>query len=303
MVLVADLNGIVAALRGIQPAWLLACLAVSALGEVLTIAKWRYILSAAGHRLPFRRVAHASLSGSFYGFFLPGYVGSDVARAVLLGREAGSRTVAFASAFMQRNTGLAVLLLLGNIAVALSPVRLGIFSNSILDSVQTHLLVLLIGYCGVNVFLLSSRASTAAWGMAPARWMPGPIRVRAAGMHAAILGMRQSVIPALGLSLVTQTLDCLALALGGRALGIEAPLSFYFVLLPVMSLLTLVPISLNGLGVREAAGAVLLRGIGQPAGVGFALGVIQTAAQVMVALAGAVAQLAGRVSRRGAGQG
>jgi len=55
------------------------------------------------------------------------------------------------------------------------------------------------------------------------------------------------------LSLIVQFLRILTVYLAALALGIEVPFAPYLVLVPVTALITLVPISLAGLGVREGA--------------------------------------------------
>ena len=49
----------------------------------------------------------------------------------------------------------------------------------------------------------------------------------------------------------------------GRAMGLPVPPPYYWILVPMVSLLTMLPISLNGMGVREGGDSVLAGAAGQ----------------------------------------
>jgi hypothetical protein len=48
----------------------------------------------------------------------------------------------------------------------------------------------------------------------------------------------------------------------GRALGLGLPVSVYFFVIPLATVVMLVPISINGIGIREGIFALLLGGYG-----------------------------------------
>ena len=64
------------------------------------------------------------------------------------------------------------------------------------------------------------------------------------------------------LSVVVQAANVIVLWLVGLALGLDVPASYYWVLVPLVTLLTLVPVSLNGMGVREWGTVLLLAPLG-----------------------------------------
>ena len=60
------------------------------------------------------------------------------------------------------------------------------------------------------------------------------------------------------LSLVVQLASMVLAWLIGEGLGLHVPPLYYGVLIPLVSILTLLPISLNGMGLREAGTVLLL---------------------------------------------
>ena len=65
------------------------------------------------------------------------------------------------------------------------------------------------------------------------------------------------------ISIVNQVLNAAIVWLIGIALGLQIPLIYYCVAVPMVVLLTLIPLSLNGVGIREGGMILFL----QPAGV------------------------------------
>jgi uncharacterized membrane protein YbhN (UPF0104 family) len=75
-------------------------------------------------------------------------------------------------------------------------------------------------------------------------------------------------------ALAFQILRILQVVVGAWALGIDTPVQYYFAIMPVIILLTLLPISIAaGLGVREAAFVHLFGLVGMPADAAFSLSI------------------------------
>ena len=73
----------------------------------------------------------------------------------------------------------------------------------------------------------------------------------------------------------------------GEALGLPVPPAYYGVLAPLVTLVTLLPISLNGMGLRELATVVLLAPLGVGGGEAVTLAVLSFAVYTAASLAAA----------------
>jgi hypothetical protein len=93
---------------------------------------------------------------------------------------------------------------------------------------------------------------------------------------------------ALGWSLIVQAGGAVSVALAARALGISQPLSVWFTVVPLVALAVVLPISINGVGVRENALAVLLRPHGVVPEMAVALGLLWLGTSVATGLVGGV---------------
>jgi hypothetical protein len=74
----------------------------------------------------------------------------------------------------------------------------------------------------------------------------------------------------------------------GRALGISAPIGVYFAFIPLILLVMLLPVTVNGIGTSQAAFVWLFSRVGVPAPQSFALSVLFVALGIVGNLPGAL---------------
>ncbi|MGB9646762.1 MAG: lysylphosphatidylglycerol synthase transmembrane domain-containing protein, partial [Stellaceae bacterium] len=96
----------------------------------------------------------------------------------------------------------------------------------------------------------------------------------------------------LGLSIITIALSVFALKFVGDAVGSPLPLGSWMMIVPPVTLIQLVPISLAGWGVREAALVVALGWFGVPAEAALAISVLVGLCLILVGLPGGLIWLA-----------
>jgi uncharacterized membrane protein YbhN (UPF0104 family) len=99
------------------------------------------------------------------------------------------------------------------------------------------------------------------------------------------------------LSFMVQGANVLLTCLLGAALDLPVPPAYYGVLAPLVALLALLPISLNGMGLREAGTVVLLAPLGVGAGEAVTLAVLTFAVYTAASLGGGAVLLLGRFPR------
>ena len=99
------------------------------------------------------------------------------------------------------------------------------------------------------------------------------------------------------LSFVVQGANVLLAWLMGAALGLPVPPAYYGVLAPLVTLVSLLPISLNGMGLRELATVVLLHPFGVNGGAAVTLAVLTFAVYTAASLPGSAVLLLGRFPR------
>jgi hypothetical protein len=96
---------------------------------------------------------------------------------------------------------------------------------------------------------------------------------------------------------VVQVANVLLAWLIGRGLGLSVPLAYYGILTSVVAVLTLLPVSVNGMGLREWGTALLLAPLGVSAAQAVTLSLLIFAVQAAASLGGCVFYLFGRFPR------
>ena len=240
-------------------------------GQALSAIKWRRLALAVGfHGSTSRFVAHYFI-GMFFNAFGFGTVGGDVVRAFYLAGSGGRRALALNTVVADRVSGLITLL-----AIALGALLL--FHHYELPA------AIYWGVVGLSSVLL------AGWRVLP-RLLPLVLapeaRLRRLVEHdlAPYWNDARLLVKVAALSLAFHFSQIGVLLLLTHALDIAVPWSYCFVFGPLVNIMAAVPVSLNGLGVREGGYVYFLAHVDVPrdSAIAFALawfGVVMLAGAV-----------------------
>ncbi len=224
--------------------------------------RWRILLGAQGISASTRRLAYLYFVGSFFNMVLPSGVGGDVVKVYELSRS-GAGTLPHvearvtSSVIADRASGLVVLFIMG---VAVMPWA----SDRLSPAVIWGLALLTAGSLAGLAVLLNRR-----WRVWVEERVPGlSWLVRRRGLRALYASLDAYSRPVLGraalASLVFNGLIILVNVALGLAFRLEVPLRYYVVFVPIISFLLVLPVSINGLGVREGGYVALFGQVGVP---------------------------------------
>lgn len=248
-------------IKGIDWAYLSASIAVFFLSSFLGAVQWYILLSESGINPGFASVLKLYLVGLFFNNFLPANVGGDAVKIFDVTKMGNDPYRVFAVTLLDRIFGIFGLCLL-----ALSA-SLILLPRGIIDNLGVYLLIFAACVSGVAVFMLNRRLARLV-----RRILTG-IRLWNIGERLEIIfdqlgGLRKlrSVMGKVtALALVVQFLRISTHILVGRSIGIDisgmTPVLF-FVFVPLLGLIMILPISINGLGVREGTGVLLFTSVG-----------------------------------------
>jgi hypothetical protein len=199
-----------------------------------------------------------------------------VVRAWYLDGNSGRKLAAFASVILDRLNGLIVLVALACTAVAVSPIALPPWMPISAWSVAV---------CGI--LALTALALVVHSGRLPEQ------RVRQLQPVLYLLKAPRPFLGATVLSMVVQISNVAIVWLIGTGLGAPIPASYYWIMVPMVSLLTLVPISINGMGVREGGMLLFLTPLGVDQATALTLAFLWFLVQTAGGLLGGLVYLAG----------
>jgi uncharacterized membrane protein YbhN (UPF0104 family) len=214
--------------------------------------------------------------GMYFNLVLPTSVGGDVVRVWYLNANSGRRLAAFASVMLERINGLLVLFVVACVGALLSPVPLPEWVHYTVWSLAGCAAV------GLALLPLVPRIS----------WLPEQRREQAQTV-VQMMFVPRILLRATVTSIVVQGFGVLAVWCLGLSLGLDVPIAYYCILGPMVSLLTLLPISVNGVGVREFGTYLFLAAVGVDESTSNTLAFLWFAAIVAVSLMGGAVYLSG----------
>lgn len=238
--------GIALAFSRIQPVYLLGFFLLYFLSVSLQSLRWKYLLKAWGVAREFHILFRNIMTGLFLNNFLPGSLGGDVYRLYTGGRDTGKVEAVGATIFYERLLGYGSLVTLGLIVLSIRA-----------DLARDWLFWLLLGGALLGLLTLSVLPSISAF----ERWAQSLMaryslarklrlsdwlhsfrfKVRHPGMLAGILLV----------SFLIQFTDIFSFRLVAAAIQLPVKLSDLLLFVPLLYLAILLPLSFNGLGVRE----------------------------------------------------
>jgi hypothetical protein len=278
-----------------QYSYIALALGVYLIAQGVSALRWAALARPLGIKTPFKDLIQYYFIGMFFNLFAPSTVGGDVSRVYYLVKDeeahAKGRAVttvhAAMSVLMDRAIGMAVLVWLGAFGLLLFPYY------AVPETVRsaTFLLAtaLLIG--GLLTPVLR-------------RFLPEDGHQLAVKLRLALRSYRlhwRALLAALLLSVGVHLIQAWMHTVMGNALGLEVPFSFCLIVYPLVGTFSAIPISLNGLGLREGGYIFLLAVIGIGPEQGIAFGILLFLIIALDSLIGGLLFLVQRVPRPSVG--
>lgn len=255
-----------------SPVFFLAAIGLYVAGQVMSSWRWKLLGGVLKIPAPFIDYLSFYFIGMFTNVFVPGLVGGDALRAIYLGRRHNRLGDAVASVLADRGTGLLGLFWLAAVAA-------GALSAAVPSTVRGPAILVGVGTFAIYALLpLLSRLAAR---------MPERIAVLAQTIEP-YMKRPLSLMPAILLSIVLQLSMAVCQWLLGLGLGLHAPLGLFVLCVPIANLFASLPITLNGLGVRETFYLMLFAQAGLGHADAIALGLLWFAATALGNLTGVI---------------
>jgi len=243
--------------------WLLAACAFAA-GHVLGALKWRILIDSEESRLPLIETFRCYFAGLFANLFLPSLVGGDIVRAALAIRLKARKEGVIVGSLLDRGIDVGSLVLILFSGTLLFPGGVSATTYRILLTISLLALLSLVGLIILLIVPLGGRLQ---------KWLGGTINYLRETVRTPIKGLPR-VMWAAAISLIVQTWFAFLFSLLGAKVHVELALPVWFIVWPTAKLSAMLPLSLGGLGVREAVLAVLLGQFGVTAAKSVGLGLV-----------------------------
>jgi len=269
-----DARSVLRLLAREQPRYFVAAIGVYVSTQVISAYRWQLLAAVLKLYASFTDFVALRFIATFTNTLVPGVVGGDALRAIYLGRRNSRLGEAFASVIADRIVGLIGLFWLAAIAA--------IFLNGAgLSAVVTA--------PPIGIGLITLAAFVASPLVIRLVHMMPPRLSRYASFIVAYLEHPGAMLAALVISMVVQSALAVCQYLLARGVGIDASLTLFLFCVPIAGVFASLPLTVNGLGVREGAYLVLFGMAGMGRTNAIALGLLWFVSTTLGALPGVIA--------------
>jgi glycosyltransferase 2 family protein len=242
-----DIHALISDIKSADKLLLVAGFAIFFSGYCLGFLRWRMLLKTAGIDIPLRKLISSFSGGIFFSIFLPSTIGGDFVRTIDLAEHTKKAKEVIATVFLDRLSGY-----IGLVLVILPALWLG--RNLVLDKVVfssvSAIIILLIVILLVlfNSFIYSRIKNFLS--------TPGAVKMKETirNIHHEIhifRNHRSMIVSNLTLSFFIQLIAPVSVYFIGLSLGMKVDFIYFLIFLPIIGAITLLPIAIGGLGLRE----------------------------------------------------
>ncbi|MGE3704923.1 MAG: YbhN family protein [Vicinamibacterales bacterium] len=282
-----DRDALLASVRHASLPWLAIALGVYFVHVLTGAWRWRLLLGAQNVHVPHRELLSSLLVSYFFNNFLPSNIGGDVVRIRDTARPARSKTIATLVILADRVLGVIGLFLVAAVASTVAFETRGTAGAPMLPVWLWA--ILFAGIAGVAPALLIPTRLTRL--LAPLarlhpEWIGARLETLALTLHR--FRARPAVLATCftGAVLVQSLLVAYYLAVV-YALNLPVTVWDLAVIVPVSLVVQMLPVSLNGLGLREATFSFYFTRIGLPVHHGVLLSLVAAGLAMLFSLSGA----------------
>ena len=240
-----DLRAVADHLSRIDVLWVATALAALLAQIALAGQRWAWIATRLGAALTRGRAIRFTLVGTFFNQALPSTVGGDAMRVWLLGRAGRQWKRALYSVVVDRAAGVGFLAV---VVAACLP-----WSLALIKAHEGRVAVLLIGLGGVAGLVVGLALGFVRPRGRLAEWRLSRFLFEiAAAARAALLARARG----LGIALASLVIHLLTVAAAwslARAIAVSPNTLSMLILIPPVMLISMIPISIGGWGIREGA--------------------------------------------------
>ncbi len=269
-----DVKGFWQALLHLHGGFYVLAILIQILSSLIAAYKWEQVMINSGYTHPFAYYAKVYLIGTVFNQVLPTSVGGDAVRIAYVQKEGAGLKRAFFGVMVDRYYGIAGLLLIN---LFLLPFLHGILPHQIFAIVTLIvgivLLALLLALGIQHVHFLK-------------RWKIASIIPQLSHEITHNAKTANSVIRLLFLAIISNFLSIFAIYLIAKSLSLPVGLLPLLGIFPAVTLITLLPISFAGWGLREGAMITLLSFLGLPKTDIFSLSILSGILLILASLPG-----------------
>jgi len=279
-----SIKDIFTVLKQVDLFWLLLSFSLHSLGLLISAIRWQILIQAQGDSVPMIFLAKSYLVGTFFNNFLPTRFGGDVVRIWDGSRYSQTILKSSAIVLVERLTGIIVLL---SFAFISSLFRLDMTGK--VPVIWVSLIISFLGLTSIAVFFMPY--TTRIINIIPDKGILTKVKQKILEFRGIVFKYKkkkQQLLKAFFWAFLLQVNVILHYFLIGKALHLNISLLDYFVFIPIVLLILIIPVTINGLGLREGSYIEIFKFYGIPANVAFSFSLIDVVFGIILGIVGGI---------------
>jgi len=264
--------------------WILVSFSLHSLGLLISAIRWKILITAQDDDASLLFLVKSYLVGSFFNNLLPTRIGGDAVRIWDGSKLSRSMLKSFAIVLVERLTGILILLFFALGAAA--------FRIEMAKNIPVIWVALILGGAGIILILLFfSPLTILILRFFPDKKILGKIKQKALTLRETVLSYnrkKKELARAMFWALLLQINVILHFFLIGKALKLNIDFVDYFIFIPLVLLIQLIPVTINGLGLREGAYLEIFKFYGISGETALAFSFIDLAFMLIVGIIGGI---------------
>ncbi len=252
-----DVSVIFGYFREVKVLWIVVGICLLGVGRLITGWRWKVLLNAQGIRIPFKTLLSFLFVSNFFNTFLPSTIGGDAIRASDSSRHSKLPAESIMTIVVERTMGICAL---GTIAFISFLLGLGLKKDLMPLFWPVTLFFALTHTC--LILILNRRLAdfmTGAFVKVRFRKLADKMR-KVSIIVSELKKNRASMFGAGLLSLLLQVNVVIYTYIVVLSVNLSIPLIDFFMIVPIILLILILPVSINGIGLRENTYAFMFAG-------------------------------------------
>ncbi|MDP2940309.1 MAG: lysylphosphatidylglycerol synthase transmembrane domain-containing protein [Candidatus Omnitrophota bacterium] len=222
----------------------------------LLLLRWYMLIKACGIKIPFKRIVVAFCGGIFFNLFLPSAAGGDIVRSIALFGQTKERAKVVASVILDRLSGFISIAIIASISLFIG------FKLVNDSSILLILAIVLLSLFSLTLILFNSTIFS-KFSKAFIRFKG--IKLKLENLHNSIKVYRHKykvIFANILLSFISQLISIFSFFLIAKSLHTHIDFIYFFIFVPLIFAISIIPISIGGLGVRDGSFIFLFSKVG-----------------------------------------
>ena len=280
-----DVHKILTILIGTEPHFIIFSILLFSIAVFVISYRWKILLATHSVSIPFSKTTAFYLIGFFFNNFLPTLIGLDMIRAVYASNSYGKKAECFASVISEKVIGLLAILLLG---VFFLPPFLK--KNRFIIFIFLGFVIFTILFI-LGILFFPKRKSFRIFNWFFKIRFILQLKDKVRRLYDALYYYKNKkivVVKTLLLSFCYQLILITMVFFIGRALSCRIPFYYYLAFIPVINIGSMIPITPNGIGIREFLYVYLFKLAGVESSMAILISLLYFIITMLVSLSGAI---------------